>query len=163
MNRLSLLLPYVCCHHLICKVSSAYRQITPGPQVSAPKSPLKMRKLLKEYSRAYPLKPLHNHTHVNVWSVRDQNVNVVAGNISRQNRYLAFHSYLPYKVAHTYRHLPSKHLLAVLRDPDQVNLKIVLRVRAQLIPFHATTLHDPILRLQGEGVRPSPMGTLMDN
>jgi hypothetical protein len=41
-----------------------------------------------------------------------------------------------------------------------VDLQIVLRVRAQLVSFHATTLHDPILRLQGEGFPPSPRETL---
>jgi len=41
-----------------------------------------------------------------------------------------------------------------------MHLQIVLRVRAQLVSFHATTLHDPILRLQGEGFPPSPRETL---
>ena len=41
-----------------------------------------------------------------------------------------------------------------------MNLQIMLGVRSQLVSFHATTLHDPILRLQGEGFPPSPRETL---
>jgi hypothetical protein len=40
-------------------------------------------------------------------------------------------------------------------------LQVVLRVRAYLISFHATTLHNPMARLQGGGFPPSPMGTLI--
>ena len=70
------------------------------------------------------------------------------------------HRNLPDQVAHTKRYLPRQHLLPVLRNPNQMHLQIVLRLRAQLVPFHATTLHDPVLRLQGEGFQPSPMETL---
>jgi hypothetical protein len=40
-------------------------------------------------------------------------------------------------------------------------LKIMFRVRAQLVSFHATTLYHPSLRLQGEGFPPSPRETLI--
>jgi len=70
------------------------------------------------------------------------------------------HGNLPGQVAHTKRHLSRQHLLPIFRNPHQVDLQIVLRVRAQLVSFHATTLHDPILRLQGEGFPPSPRETL---
>ena len=40
------------------------------------------------------------------------------------------HSNLAYQVAHTDGHWPYKYFLAILRYPYQVNLKIVLRVRA---------------------------------
>ena len=36
----------------------------------------------------------------------------------------------------------------------------MLRVRAYLVSFHATTLHDPMARLQGGGFPPSFKETL---
>ena len=71
------------------------------------------------------------------------------------------HRDLPNQVARTKRHLARQYLFPIFRNPHQVHLQIVLRVRAQLVPFHATTLHDSVLRLQGEGFPPPPRGTLL--
>jgi hypothetical protein len=59
------------------------------------------------------------------------------------------HGYLPNKVAHTNCNLPGQHPLTVFGYPKKVHFQIVFRVRAQLITFHAPTLHDPKARLQG--------------
>ena len=85
-------------------------------------------------------------------------MNVIAGYFTRYDRHLMLHRNLPNQVAHTKRHLSRQHCLSLFRDPHQMDLQIVLRVRAQLVPFHAVTLHDPILRLQGEGFPPSLTG-----
>jgi hypothetical protein len=84
----------------------------------------------------------------------------VARHLPRQDRELLLHRDLPNQVAHTKRHLPRQHPLAILRNPHPVHLQIVLRARSQLVPFHATTLHAPVLRLQSEGFPPSPRETL---
>jgi len=61
------------------------------------------------------------------------------------------HSDLTQQVAHTDGYRPSKYFLAILGYPYQVHLKIVLRVRAYAIPFHATILHEISLRLKARG------------
>jgi hypothetical protein len=58
---------------------------------------------------------------------------------------------LAYQVAHTNGHRPYKYFLAILRYPYQMNLKIVLGVRAYSIPFHTTILHETFLRLKARG------------
>ncbi len=151
MNGLALLLRNVGLNHLVGEIPGAYRQISPRPQVSPPECSFQVRELLKEYAGTDPLQPLHDHAHVNVRTVRHQNVNVVARDFARQNRDLMFHRNLPNQVAHTNRYFTRQHFLAVLGNPYQVNLQIVFRVRAKLVPFHATTLHDPILRLKARG------------
>lgn len=87
-------------------------------------------------------------------------MNVVASDFSGQYRYFVLHGDLPDQVAHTNRNLAGQYFLAIFRDPYQMNLQVMLRVRSQLISLHATTLHHPILRLQGEGFQPSPRETL---
>jgi len=72
------------------------------------------------------------------------------------------HSSLAYQVAHTDGYWPRKYLVAILRYPYQVSLKIVFRVRQ-----FGTVSHDHITRNfpspQGEGFPPSPKGTLIIN
>src|SRR5262249_1018997 len=128
-----------------------------------PKRFPQVRELLKQYPRTDPFQPLHHPADIHVGSISNQHVNVVAGHFSRKYADLVLHRDLPDQVAHTKRHLPRQHRLAIFRDPHQMHLQIVLRVRSQLVPFHATTLHDPILRLQGEGFPPSPRETLISS
>ena len=161
MNRLSLLLFNVGLNHLVAQIPRADRKIPPRPQMTTPKLLPQMPKLLKQDPRTDPFQPLHYPADVHMGPITHQHVNVIAGHRARKNRNLVFHCDLPNQVAHTNSHLPRQHCLPVFRDPYQVYFQVVLRVRAQLVPFHAITLHDPILRLQGEGFPPSPMETLI--
>lgn len=128
--------------------------------MTPPKRLPQVRKLLKEDSRTDPLQPLHDAAYIHMPTVCHQHVNVVACHLPRHNRDLVLHRYLPDQIAHPNRHLSCQYPLPILRYPHQMDFQIMLRVRAQLISFHATTLHDPILRLQGEGFPPSPGETL---
>jgi len=71
------------------------------------------------------------------------------------------HGYVTDQVAHTNCYIARQDPLAIPRDPDQVYFQIVFRVHAQLVSFHATTLHGPLLRLQGERPPPSRIGALI--
>ena len=158
MNRLSLLLLNVGLNHLVGQIPRADRQIPPRPQMTTPKLPPPMRKLLKQDPRTDPFQPLHHPADIHVRPIIHQHVNVIAGYFTRCDRDLMLHRNLPNLVAHTKRHLSRQHCLSLFRDPHQMDLQIVLRVRAQLVPLHAITLHDPVLRLQGEGFPPSLTG-----
>jgi len=61
------------------------------------------------------------------------------------------HSNLAYQVAHTNGYRPYKYFFAILWYPYQVNFKIVFCVRAYLVPFHTTILHETSLRLKARG------------
>ncbi len=160
MNRLALLLLDIVADHLVRQIPRADRQVSPRPQMPPPERSPQVGKLLQQDARTDPFQPLHNPAHIDMRPVGHQHVNVVARHLPRQDRDFMLHRDLPNQVAHTKRHLAGKYLLPVFGNPHQVHLQIVLRVRAQLVPFHATTLHDPVLRLQGEGFQPSPRGTL---
>lgn len=62
-----------------------------------------------------------------------------------------FHRNLAYQVAHTNGHRPREYFLTIFGYPYQMNLKIVLCVRAYPIPFHTTILHETLLRLKARG------------
>jgi hypothetical protein len=143
MNRLSLLLLYVGLDHVVGQIPRADRKIPPRPQMTTPKLPPQVRKLLKQNPRTDALQPLHNPADIDMRPICHQHVNVIAGHFPRQNCEFVLHGNLPNQVAHTKRHLPGQHCLSVFRDPYQMYFQIVLRVRAQLVPFHAITLTRP--------------------
>jgi hypothetical protein len=161
MHRLTFLFSNVFLDHLVCQIPGADCQVSPRPEITPPKLLPQMGKLLKENPRTDPLEPLHDRADIHVWSIRHQNVNVVARHFAGQYHDLMLHRDLPDQVAHAKRDLTCQHLLPVLWNPDKVHLQIVLRVGAQLVSFHATTLHNPKARLQGGGFPPSLMGTLI--
>jgi hypothetical protein len=63
------------------------------------------------------------------------------------------HSNLAYQITYTDSYWSCEHFLAILGYPYQVDLKIVFRVRAYSVPFHATILHEISLRLKARGWR----------
>ena len=108
-------------------------------------------KFLKENPRTCPFQPLDYLAQSLMWKIGDENVNMVASNLLRQYLDLVLHSNLADQVAHTYCHRPSQYVFTVFRNPDQVNLQIVGRVRAYTISSHATILHEFSLRLKARG------------
>lgn len=151
MNRLSLLLFNIVPDHCVRQISRAHRKVSSHPQMPTPKLFPQMRKLLKQYPRTDPFQPLDDQIHIHVRFIGYQHVNVIAGHLPRQNRDLVLHRDLPNQGAHTKRHLPRQHLLPIFRVQTRWTFKSCFVYAAHLVPFHATTLHDPVLRLQGEG------------
>lgn len=85
---------------------------------------------------------------------------VVARNLPGHNLQFVLCGDLPQQVAHTNRHVSYQDCLSILRHPHQMYFQVALRVRAQPVMSHATTLHY-LASPKGEGFPPSPMGTLI--
>jgi hypothetical protein len=96
--------------------------------------------------------PLHNPAHIHMRP---------AGHLPRHDPDLTLYCNVPDQVARPKRPFPYRHPFPIFGQPGQMNLQVVLRVRVQLVPFQATTFHDPVLRLQGEEFRLSPRETLI--
>ena len=62
-----------------------------------------------------------------------------------------FHRNLTDDVAHSNRDLSREYRLPIFRYPYLVNFEVALRLRAQSVASHATTLHKFILRLKARG------------
>src|SRR5271165_331762 len=121
------------------------------PRMSAPELLSQVGKLLQQHPRADTFQPRHDLTDLLIRPLRHQQVNVVAGDLTGHDLQLMFCGNLPQQVAHTNCHFPRQHRLAVFCYPHEMDLEVTLRVRAQPVMSHATTLHHSLLRLKARG------------
>ena len=86
-------------------------------------------------------------------------MNMVTGNLARDNLKLMLQSNLPEDVSCPNGHLPCQNSLSVLRYPYQVNFQVRLCMCSKLVKSHnATTI--TFSSPEGEGFPPSPKETL---
>ena len=87
-------------------------------------------------------------------------MNVVAGNLPRDNLKLMFQGNLPENVSCPNSHLPRQYSFSVFRDPYQVDFQVRLSMCTKSVKSHnATTI--TFSSPEGEGFPPSPKGTLI--
>ena len=86
-----------------------------------------------------------------VRTVGQEDVDVVACNLTRDNVQLMFHRDLTNEVAHTNHYRTDEHLFTIFRYPDDGRFQVRFRVRSVLVVTHATTLPRPFLRLKARG------------
>ena len=84
-------------------------------------------------------------------TVGQEDVDVVACNLTRDNVQLMFHRDLTNEIAHTNRYRTDEHLFTIFRYPDDVRFQVRFRVRSVPVVTHATTLPRPSLRLKARG------------
>ena len=84
-------------------------------------------------------------------SVRYENVDVVACNLTRNYVQLMFHRDLTNQIAHTNRYWTDQHLFTIFRYPNDVRFQVRFRVRSVPVVTHATTIPRPYLRLKARG------------
>src|SRR5215207_4710843 len=86
-------------------------------------------------------------------AVADEQVNVVGRHLARDDLQLVLDRNLPQEIARSDRHRAGQHPLAVLGNPDEVDLEIVARVATEAVSSHDAT--SPILPSpEGEGLTP---------
>ena len=86
-------------------------------------------------------------------------MNVVAGNLPRDNLKLMLQSNLSEDVSCPNRHLTRQYPFSVFRDPYQVNFQIRLSMCSKFVKSHNATIIT-FSSPEGEGFQPSPKGTL---
>ena len=155
-DRFPFLLRDVLSNHRVRDGSCTHGQIPPGPQVAAPELLPEVRVLLKEDPRRDALEPLDNRTDVLVRAVGEEEVDMVACDLPRENLELPLHRNLAEKVADADGHWPDEHRFPVLRDPDQVDLQVKFGMRPDPVLSHATIIPQPCASPEGEGFPPSP-------
>ena len=86
-------------------------------------------------------------------------MDVIAGNLPRDNLKLMLQGNLPKYVSCPNRHLTRQYPFSVFRDPYQVNFQIRLSMAPKFVKSHnATTI--TFSSPEGEGFPPSPRETL---
>jgi len=73
---------------------------------------------------------------------------MVACHLPGENCQFLFHCNLAEEIADAENHQPDKDRLAVLQDPNQVDLEVLFAVRPTPVDWHATLLPHPGTRLK---------------
>ena len=135
-DGLALLLFDVSLDNLIGNIAGAYRQISASPDMPTPKLAPQMCKLREQYSGAYPLQPLHDLTHILRRTIGDEHMDVVFGNLPRDNLKLMLHCNLAQDIPHPDSHLARQHSLPVFGDPNHMNFQVCLCMCTGFIKSH---------------------------
>ena len=151
VERFPFLLSDVLSDHLVGDGARGHREIAARPQVAAPELFAQVGELFEEHAGADPLEPLHDLAHTLMRAVAKQEVDMVACHLPRDNGQFPFHRDFAQEVAHAEGHRPHEYRLAVLRDPDQVDLEGIFAVRLSSVAWHATILPHPRTRLKARG------------
>ena len=78
-------------------------------------------------------------------------MDMVACDLPREDLEFTLHGDLADKVADPEGDRPDENRFPVLRDPDQVDLKLIFAVRPTPVAWHATILPHPGTRLKARG------------
>lgn len=126
-------------------------EVAARPQVAPPELLAQVGELFEEHAGADPLEPLDDLAHALVRAVGNQQVDMVACYLAGEDGQFPFHRDLAEQVAHPEGHRSHEDRLAVLRDPDQVELEVIFAMRPTPVAWHATILPHPGPRLKARG------------
>ena len=125
--------------YLISHIARTGRKVSPRPQVSSPKLPVQLAKLLQHLPAASPLDPLHQLAHRYLRRHRYQQMHMVWRNVSFHDVHFLARAGLFYQLSQSLTNFTSQHWLAILGYPHQMVLQIIDRMRC------LTVTHDHIL------------------
>ena len=151
LDRFPFLFRDVFSDHRIGDGARGHGEVPAGPQVTAPELFAEVRELFEQHAGADPLEPLDDLADTLVRAVGDQEVDMVACDLPRDDVEFMLHRYLAEKVADAESHRPDEDRSAVLRDPDQVDLEVKFAVRSSPVVSHATILPHRRTRLKARG------------
>ena len=151
LDRLPFLLRDVLVDHLVGDVPRCDREVPAGPQMPTPELLPEVGELLKENPGRGAFEPLDNGADVLVGTVREEQVDMVACDLPREDLEFTLHGNLANEIAQPEGDRPDEDRFPVLRDPDQVDLAVESGVRADPVLSHAPILPHPSLRLKARG------------
>lgn len=115
--------------HLIGHIPSADGEIAPRPQVASPILAAQLTKLLQQTSAGTSFQALHQHADCQMWRHRQQQMDVVTGDMPTHDVHLQGRTRLPDQFAQAHCDLSAQYRLAVFGDPDHMILQVVNRMR----------------------------------
>jgi len=151
VKRFPFLLGDVLSDHLVGDGTRGHREIAAGPQVAPPELLPQVGEFFEQHAGADPFEPLHNLADALMRGVANQKVDMVACHLPRDDGQFPFHRDFAQEIAYPEGHRAHENRSAVLRDPDEMDLEVILAVRATPIAWHATTLPHPRTRLKARG------------
>ena len=151
LDRLPFLLRDVLVDHLVGDVPRRDREVPTRPQMPPPELFPEVGELLKENPGRGAFEPRDNRADVLVGTVGEEQVDMVACDLPRENLEFPLHRDLAEEVAHPEGDRPDEDRFSVLRDPDPVDLAVKAGMRADPVFSHAPILPQPSLRLKARG------------
>ena len=139
-HGLTFLLLNILLYHFISNIARADCQISSGPKVSAPKLLSQMRKLRQQNPRAYTFQSLHNLADILSRTIRYEHMNMITGNLSRDDVKFMLDCDLPQNIPGSDSNLARQYPFAVLRNPNQMDFKIGFGVCSKFITSHSDIL-----------------------
>ena len=125
--------------YLISHIARTGRKVSPRPQVSSPKLPVQLAKLLQHLPAASSFDPLHQLAHRYLGRYRYQQMDMVWRNVSFHDVHIRGRAGLSHQLSQSYPNFASQHWLSVLGNPHQMVFEVINRVRCLAV------LHDRIL------------------
>ena len=143
--------------HFICHVPAAATKVPSRPDVSAPELLTKMRKLLQQLEGCLPFQPLHESGDRYLRWNADEQMDMVARDVTFDNCYLVSATYLTDQLSHSQPDFARQDGAAVFGSPDYVQMNFKDRMRAVSVIFHGATL-----AWESNLLKPSPKGEGFD-
>ena len=122
--------------HLVSDVASRASEVTARPHPLAPIVPLDGLELTLHLVAGVPFDTLHELADGDLWRNGDEDVDMICCNNSTDDLHVHLRADLARQVAEAMRNLASKHSLAILRRPDQVQMNSKDTVAAMSVLTH---------------------------
>ena len=141
---------------LVRDVATAAAEVAPSPHMASPKALAQMGKLREQTIGAFTFHPLDQPTDGDVWRDRDQDMPMIWGDMPLEDIDTRLLTFFPDDRTHSFRHFTTQYLVAVLGDPDDMQVNREGRVRAMAVVTHARESSENLLKLppQGGGFAP---------
>ena len=139
-----ILRPDVLHDRLVGYDSRAGHEEPSGPQVPTPAQLVQVAELLQQLPRRLPLDPLHQVARRDVRRARDEQVDVVDAHVALEDLDLQLRTDRPNDLTEPEADVASLDLLAVLRDPHQVELYVKARVGGPSVVLHPGSLLEVV-------------------
>jgi len=141
---------------LVGDVATAATKVAPRPDMTAPKALPQVEKLTEQAIGAFALHPLDQATDGDVRWDGDPHMDLSRGDMPLQDIDARLLTCFVDNGPHPFRHLTTPHFVAILRDPDDMQVERAGRMGARAIGTQAPEASEKLLKLppQGGGFAP---------
>ncbi len=136
-------------------IAAACYEVAASPKMSPPKLPCQFLVFAQQLAGGLSLEPLEEFRHRDMGRYRQEEMQVVFGNMALDDLNIHCLANLPYQVPYSDRYFLMKKGLAVFGDPYHTKLDVIDSVRSLAVVFHNTA--SPLKSSpKGEGFSPIP-------
>ena len=136
---------------LVRDVAAPAAKVAPGPDMTAPKSPAEVGKFGQEAIGAFAFHALDQATDGDVWRDGDHDMDMIRRDMPLEDIHARLLTFFPDNGAHPFGDLTTQHFMAILGDPDDVQVDREGRMRATAIVTHASESSENLLKLPPKG------------